>query len=359
MTDFDFGDEGGGGSGLFDRIRALLPLLFIMMLLSGMGAFFATQVLPKIQSYTALSEALDMARSDLEAKNSVEPDTGETDLLLAQLDSIERDLIDVAGIFLTSEQADALVDTLYAYADASGVIISNLQAQQSAAEEVETHEMRIFRLQIEGDMPDLLDYMIRLREASSPSVTLKNLSISGSRSDATLMTFDLWMYVSPYADGGALDELPAPAVAEKPAVEPLAPATTIAADPAAEVTASPDDVFAKVPLVGSDMEAQPGECPEAPQPLFAVGEVVVVDVGGQGGLNILSQARTGLDAVEVRAVARDDASLRLLDGPACGSWQSQDIWYWFVDFNGIRGWAGEATLTDRFLCPAANPNCSS
>lgn len=96
-------------------------------------------------------------------------------------------------------------------------------------------------------------------------------------------------------------------------------------------------------------------CPGAQETLFRSGDTAVVDFGGRDALRILTRIDGG--AQQTIAQAYNDNTLRLLDGPACGRWNGQPAWYWYVDFQGYRGWTAESSPTSRWMCPSSNPEC--
>jgi len=97
------------------------------------------------------------------------------------------------------------------------------------------------------------------------------------------------------------------------------------------------------------------ECPGTEPTPFTVGQTVVIDFNVTGALRIMTRVDGGANQTIVQAY--DDQSLRLLDGPVCGIWNTQPAWYWYVDYRGYRGWAAEGTNDTRWLCPADTPEC--
>jgi hypothetical protein len=123
------------------------------------------------------------------------------------------------------------VDKLYQYADDSRVKITDLQAQ--TAPEIETpnlYSIRAFRVQAEGPMRQLMEFVLRIQEASAPGVVITNLkagqdegAVSGN-SEPTTLAMDILLYVSPYASGNALTDLAQMAI---PTPLPSSPTATV------------------------------------------------------------------------------------------------------------------------------------
>jgi hypothetical protein len=98
-----------------------------------------------------------------------------------------------------------------------------------------------------------------------------------------------------------------------------------------------------------------------PQTQFHVGETIQVDFNHDGALRILKSPDAGPKGTIMQAY--DNYRLQLLDGPVCGKWNGQPVWYWRVHYKGRAGeawgWAAEGVPGDSWMCPLSNPECGS
>jgi hypothetical protein len=216
---------------LGSKLVNLLPLLLIAAILVGLAAFGITTVMPKWQTHGDMQTEIAANSAAVTATASARQ--GEAEVLNAQMISMDNRLADAGSVFLTSAQADSMLDKLYVYAKDSQVEIVKLELQP-AAEVVETaaYSVRTFSLEVSGKVTYLMQFMVRIKEASAPSLVFGNVAITESEQQATL-TMDLLMYVSPYASGTALDNLPEHSISTPNAPTPTPLATT----PAPQVVA--------------------------------------------------------------------------------------------------------------------------
>jgi hypothetical protein len=351
--------EGGGGSALVGSLIRLLPLLLIMMLVAGIGMFGATLLLPQWRDYEQLSAERDAAQQsldDLNGQQSQDPIT----VLQAQVERASAQLNEAASAFVSPLEADGILDRLYGYARESEVEIVSLEAlapetnargsrNQPTPAPATASAQRMFRLQVVGGVRALMDFVVRVREASIPGVMMSHLAMS-QQDEQTSLLLDLTIYTSPFASGQVFADLPAPGLLPTPT--PLPPTPTQTTTP--QSTPQGEAVMAATPAADA-VPALP-ECPGAPVTSFAVGDTAVVDFNGGGALRILAGVGPGIN---VLAQAYDNQVLMLVDGPACGQWHEHNLWYWYVDnFNGTRGWVGEGPAGDRWLCPMSEPECA-
>lgn len=332
------------------NIMRLLPLLAIMMIGMGSAAFCAMSVMPQWQAHEELVAEVAMKEEELDAR-ARQPEEDNITMLRAQIEDQQGRLNESANGFLTTTQADDFLDTLYLYADESGVEITNLLSQQTTQmTESEVYNVRVLRLNVDGHIPQLMNFVARIREASVPSIYIANLSVSeGAEYDTLAM--DVTIYTSPYAGGEVFVDLvqtPAP-TAIPPTSTPLPPPPTLA--PTSTMVAAPPEAteeFIEVEEV----------CEEAPPVVGAIGEMVIVDLNDGGALNILTAARVSDGEIRVLAQAYDNWKFQVLEGPVCGEWHGWPVWYWLVEGASVRGWVGEGTAEERWLCPLSEPECA-
>jgi hypothetical protein len=214
---------------------SLLPLLVLGFVLLGHVLFGMTSILPEWRTHSDL--ATQIAVGEQAVNQQLEEQQGAPLDIQRQLDLLQRRFNEAAIILLNNAQADGIVDKLYQYADDSRVKITDLQAQ--TAPEIETpnlYSIRAFRVQAEGPMRQLMEFVLRIREASAPGVVITNLKAgqdegaTSDKTEPTTLAMDILLYVSPYASGNALTDL-----AQMAIPTPLPPSPT----PRAEALPSP------------------------------------------------------------------------------------------------------------------------
>ena len=348
---------------LRESLGNVLPILLLMLVILGDLMVFATGVFPALQEYNDLNAQLTAANVALSQQSVEQIEEDPIGILNSQIERLQTQIAEIATVFLTDNQGDSILDRLYAYSDESGVDITNLQLQQSPTAPTEDgpSSVRQFRVQVAGPVARLMNYIMRIRGAVLPTLQLTNLSITETNGEG-LLTMDVSIYVSPYSDGAALDNLPPVAVPPPPmpTPTPLPPEPTPhEATPVAQASdASGDPV-----LISTDDGAAlaapapaPAGCPGAPDSIFQAGDTVVVDFNGLGALRLLD--RVGGGAYQTLRQAYDNQVLTLLDGPVCGTWREGNVWYWYTEVDGVQGWAAEASTSARWMCPQDTPECA-
>ncbi len=362
-------DMDGMSVSIVEKIFALLPIMLIGMIIFGNVLFAAVVIFPAWQAHEEIVAQIAAAQQTLDDQAGEQDENVRVAIIQNQVDSAQTLLEETAGQFLTADQADQLLSQLYVYAQETQVEIASLRSQPPVqpAPDTQLYEIRLYRLQITGPTTQLLQFLVRIREAAAAGVILNNISISQSQGVDTLM-MDVSLYVSPLANGTALSELP-----EAPGIAAIQFAVTPAPDNTEQVTDVTGTAFSVLPDAVPTIEvvvtsvgdytlpAADASCPGAPETLFAVGDTVIVDFNQNGALRILARVDAPDPYVETRAQAYDDQQLHILAGPVCGTWNGRNIWYWFVEregFGSYQGWAAEASLDDRWMCPLSNPECS-
>lgn len=332
---------------LAENRALLLPLLLLIMVIMGNVMFAARLIMPNLTTYNELAAELETNRETLRASQEA-AETDETVLLQAQLTHMEDQLVESADVFLNDMQAESMLNWLYGYAHESNVEIVNLQTEPSE-ETIEIYDTRDFRLEVKGPMRQLLFFLAHIQEAAVPSVILENVAI-----DADTLTMDVRIYFSPLASGAVLEALPV--VVFPTPIVPLPTAVPATPLPTPQVDATPVDMAA---AAGGDPDIQVDtSCPGAPPTMFQPGDIAIVDFDRVSSLNILLRPRVDDREIQVLDHAFDNDQLQILGGPVCGTWRGLNVWYWYVDYRGIMGWAGEATSMSRWLCPVDVPECA-
>lgn len=372
-------EEGMDLSELRETMLRLLPILLIGTLITANMMLIATQVVPQWQLFAAVQEDVNAAEAQLVAASSAEGD--DTVFLLSQVENANTDFLVAVQTLLTRTQPEEILERLYAYAGTSGVTITGVLTQQSALDiETDLYALRMFRVHVLGNVPRLMNFVMRIEEARIPSVQINNLTISENE-DTFDLTMDILLYHSEFADGNALANVPLVTIPEPfdPPLPPTPEPITETADlsggaPPDQYQASalpgtannnesiPDDLIGPVTYdptsTPTDSEITEDEVCSAPVTTFQIGQTVVVDFNGEGALNLLEEPRTHSGPIELLGVVQNDDRLRIISGPVCGQWQGTDVWYWLIDFNGLQGWVGEASAGDRWLCTLEEPECT-
>lgn len=183
----------------------LLPILMLTMIGMSLSMFSITSILPHWTTHQEISTALEAAQSALESK--IEQESADNiSVLTAQLESVEEKIATAAGIILTNEEAEGLFSQLYIYASESRVDIVSLIVQQQDAQKLTAYEPHTLRLQVEGSVVRLTNFVMRIREANIASVEIANLVI-GAEENSAILNMDIQFYASEFATGTAFDDL--------------------------------------------------------------------------------------------------------------------------------------------------------
>ncbi|MCC7446386.1 MAG: hypothetical protein IT324_03170 [Anaerolineae bacterium] len=192
---------------------AVLPTALIALLLLGNVVFAIAVVLPQWTAHEDLALQVDTGKKTLDARLAQQNSQDDAKVLQSQIDSAQDKLETASTIFLTQAQVDELLSKVYRYAEDNDVKIISLQAQQASGKAADPkattlYDQRVFRLQIDGNIINLMNFLSQFREASLPGVSLTGLSVNRGKNQTDSMTMGLVMLVSPYANGDAFAELP-------------------------------------------------------------------------------------------------------------------------------------------------------
>lgn len=339
-------------SEIIPTILKLVPLLLIIGLLGATSIFATTKILPAWQSYDLVQQNVTLAEDQLATREAEQENSDMITILTARNESVLEDTKAKAVDLLTEAQVSDIIGHLFQYADESGTIVDVLSTEDLVDAADTSYRIHRVQAQVRGSTSRLMNYVLRLRESLLPSVEISNVYIE-PRDEYSQLYMDIQLYTSPFADGSALDNLPS---YEVPApFDPTVPQALLDPTPTPmRPTAVPAAVETQEAVV-----VEVDDCPGAPPTLYEVGDVVMVSFLDKGALNVLSEPRTSGNQPTSMTLAYDGEVLRLQEGPICGQWEGQDVRYWRVQRNGIGGWVGEATLTDRWLCPTDNAHCTS
>ena len=263
-------------SSIVGKIRSLLPLLLVCMIMLGLVMFALVNIVPPLKVYQDLHSQSDAGNQAIQTLAAQSDASADIAILKHHLETSQTELAKNADLFMSSDQADAILQKLYAYAKDSNVEISTLQTQhsldsnaQAAAPtavpkppkgatpqpvlNISAYSVRALRITANGTVPDLIHFMTRIREVSVAGISINNLTIKNTDTGATLM-MDILIYTSPLSDGKAYENLPevvlptALIVAE----EPTNVVATPASDSTAQATAQTDGSAGNITIVAKD-----------------------------------------------------------------------------------------------------------
>ncbi|MBI5958737.1 MAG: hypothetical protein HY866_08380 [Chloroflexi bacterium] len=225
------------------KVSAVLPIMLIVLLVLGNIGLGAALLGPAWLEYNDLSSQVNARQQALD--NSITNQQGNAEVIELQLTRAETSMTEAGRVFLSGAEADSILNNLYGYASSVGVEITDLQLQappegEADNENSDLYDVRTFRLQIEGGIPQIVGFMALFQEASVPAVALKNLNLTqGETRD--ILTMDMLLYTSPYAPGDVLESLPA-VIRPAPMPTPFPTPTPLRPTPTATMAPSPTPV---------------------------------------------------------------------------------------------------------------------
>ena len=194
-----------------DRLSLLALVVMIVVGLADV-LFVMSYIVPRLQERKELTSQLASAEEALEEARKAQE--ASPDELRKQIEAAQAKLDDVASVFLSDSQASEALNRLYQYASESQVEITDLQTQPTPQEEEKgAYDVRGFRLQAEGTLPGLVDFVSRIEEAVLESFAISNVSIAEGEERPTL-SMSIALYTSPYSSGAVAP--PTPGVTETP-----------------------------------------------------------------------------------------------------------------------------------------------
>lgn len=355
-----------GGYELRETIVRLLPVLIIALIMIGYALYVGLVIFPMGKDYETVNSAMSTNEAAIMATaTEIANDPGVT-IYQTQLETAVVNFDTLSQSFLSEADVNTILVALYTNAENNEVSIINLQTQPIAQQDnASIYNTILFRLQAEGSVPNLMNFVIYSQDLTVPTVSVSNFSILENK-EVSLLTMDLTLHISLQSSSSILEntnyvELPTPPseplllASPSPEIPEMATTTDVVTVPGESIPVADN---ANNNLASNPAPIDPSSCGSAPPPMFAVNEVVIVDFNDGGALNMLSAARTGSQEIEIETVLYDNAHMTLINGPICGTWEGLDVWYWYVDYQGLTGWVGEATIDDRYLCPESNPECS-
>jgi len=198
-----------------ERLYSLLALLVIIAIALGDLLFAMSLIVPQWRVRKTLTSQLASAEKDLMEAEKAQAETPEK--LREQVATAQAILNEAASVFLSESQAAEALNKLYQYASESGVEIISLQPQPSpTGEKKDIYDVRTFRLQAEGTLPGLMDFISRIKEAAFKGFIIANVNITEGEKLRAL-TMDISLYTSPYSSGAVVPATPGGTPAATPA----------------------------------------------------------------------------------------------------------------------------------------------
>jgi len=188
-----------------ERLYALLAVVAMAVIVAACLLFALASLLPQLQARDKLLSQLASAEQKLvEARKAQEKNPEQ---LRAQLATAQAALNEAGSLFLTDSKAAEAMNNLYLYAGQGGVTILSLQTLPSPKQGKGAYDVRTFRLQAEGDTPNLTRFVALIKEASLPGYVISNVSITDG-GKLRRLTMDITLYTSPYASAAVATARP-------------------------------------------------------------------------------------------------------------------------------------------------------
>jgi hypothetical protein len=186
---------------------SLLPKALMAFLVTGILVSIMLDLYPQIQARTTIEAQVAQSEAAVDRGRG-----GSDDILVTlrrRITNHEAQLEEKSQLFLTDEQAAEVMRRMYGYAAESGVKIATLSAQAVPAEMQGTmYKVSAYQLEANGSVPELLEFLARIGEASLPSVLLTGVTVSQQAGEMPGMTMNIYLYTSDLAAGDALDDAP-------------------------------------------------------------------------------------------------------------------------------------------------------
>jgi LysM repeat protein len=207
------------------NILTILAVILIVVIAIGLVYFFTSTVAPRVSARDKLiTQNEDAKKALVDARQFSELSPAE---MRTRLVNTQATLTAASSVFLSQSQISQIMDTLYQYAIASRVSISDLRTQPGASVADKTaFNITTIRLQAQGDPHQLAEFVARMRDISTKALVINNLNLTQDKNTGKL-TIDFAVYTAPD------DVRPAPtAVSPAPVPEPVStPIPTLAAVP--------------------------------------------------------------------------------------------------------------------------------
>ncbi|MCL4395927.1 MAG: hypothetical protein M1482_14185 [Chloroflexi bacterium] len=175
------------------NLYAALAVALIVVTVSGYLFFFTSTIGPNLNQRSALiAQVADARKALVDAGKLSSPAA-----LQVTLANARATLAASKSMFLSDTEASQTIDVLYQEASASGVMITDLQTQPVPTPNSKSiFNVTAIRLQAQGDSKQLIDFVSRMKQASSKGFVINNLTVSQDKTTAKL-TMDITLYTTP------------------------------------------------------------------------------------------------------------------------------------------------------------------
>ncbi len=189
---------------LRENLISVAAIVVLAVVSAGYLIFIVSNLLPRWTQHQELVTQVQAAEQNMRQAEQSQDNVAAA--LPGQINQAQEQLQQTADTFLNESQAAAILDNIYQYAVLSGVEVADLQALPPTAENKEAlYDERAFSLQVNGTVPQLMDFVGRIQEVALPSVHLDNLVVT-ELEDRALLTMNLHLYTSPFSQGDVLTE---------------------------------------------------------------------------------------------------------------------------------------------------------
>jgi LysM repeat protein len=204
----------------------VLAVVLIFVSVLGYLIFYRVSIAPALQAQNDARADLVSAQQalvDASRVQSTTPDQMQTQVLLAQ-----ASLAGSLKSFLSDAQAGQILNVLYQYASASGVLITDLQTQPiTSTVTKDLFTVTTATLRVQGDSHQLLDFVARIKDVTSQGFLIKSVTLTTTQTIANLM-LNVALYTSPFASEEAVIQgPPAPAAGGAPSPTALPSAVSL------------------------------------------------------------------------------------------------------------------------------------
>ena len=215
-----------------ERFFALLPIFLIVILILGYLFFTITSLLPQMQIVSEKSSRVAVVKRQLLATQVAVQEN--PDQLKEEIATAQTRVREEADVFLSQPQAAQALGNVYQYAGESGVKIISLQAQAGPdKEKSKVYDAKTFRLQAEGDIRALMDFVRRIEDVKSfKTYIIHDVKIAEGEGLHAL-DMNITLYTSPYAPEEArqkpAETVPTPAAMQETQPSNPVPSETVPA----------------------------------------------------------------------------------------------------------------------------------
>ena len=184
----------------------VLAAVLIFIIVLGYLLFYRGSIAPALQAQNEARADLVNAQQalvDASRVQSTTPDQMQTQVLLAQ-----ASLAGSLKGFLSDAQAGQILNVLYQYASASGVLITDLQTQPVTSTVTKgLYTVTTAKLRVQGDSHQLLDFVARIKDVPSQGFLINSVILTTTQTIANL-TLNVALYTSPFASEEAVIQGP-------------------------------------------------------------------------------------------------------------------------------------------------------